>query len=112
MKVLVVGHSYAKDLERLFLTYTNLTLELKNNKQVKFDIHFHAYPGKDYEHFLNNPELFEVIKLEDPDMVIIILGGNSIVETKTNFQIAQNIRLISTHLKSVIRDGCIRLVCK
>ena len=109
MKVLVVGHNYARDLKRMIPHYNNLTLELKNDEEVQFDIRFLAYPGKDYEHFLDNPELFDLIKSEEPDVIVIILGGNSIVESKTNTQITQNIKLFYTHLNSVVRDSCIRL---
>ena len=84
MKVLVVGHSYARDLRRLFPHYNNLKLK---NEEVLFDIHFLAYLVKDYQHFLDNPELFELIKAENPDVVVIIFGGNSIVASKTNSQI-------------------------
>ena len=93
MKVLVVGHSYARDLAGLFPHFNNLTLTLENNEEVQFDIRFHTYPGKDYKHFLNNLELFDWIKSEEPDVVIVILGGNSIVDFTTNHQITQNIRL-------------------
>ena len=86
MKVLVVEHSYARDLKRLIPHYNNLTLKLKN-EEVLFDICFLASPGKDYQHFLGNPELFELIKAENPDVVVIIFGGNSIVASKTNSQI-------------------------
>ena len=72
---MVVRHSYARDLKRLYPHYNNLTLKLKN-EEVLFDIHFLAYPGMDYQHFLDNPELIELIKAENPDVVVIIFGGN------------------------------------
>ena len=109
MKVLVVGHSYARDLKSVFPVLDNLSLELKNEEKVHFDLRFLAYPGKDYRYFLDHPELFELIKDAKPDIIVIILGGNSIVASKTNSQINQEIRLFYTHLKTVLGKDCIRL---
>ena len=47
MKVLVVGHSYARDLKSVFPLLDNLSLELENEEKVNFDMRFLAYPGKD-----------------------------------------------------------------
>ena len=85
-----------------------MTLKLKN-EEVLFNIRFLAYPGKDYQQCLDNSELFELIKAENPDVVVIIFGGNSIVASKTNSQINQSIKLFYTQLNSVLSEDCIRL---
>ena len=109
MKVLVIGHSYARDLRSMFPHFDGLAFDLSNEEKVNFDLRFQAYPGKDYQYFLDHPELFELIKNENPDVIVVILGGNLIVASKTNSQINQEIRLFYSTLNTVLRDDCIKL---
>ena len=91
MKLLIVGHSYVRELQRQRTWHLNLKLKLEQGKQP-YDVIFKEYPIKDYRFFLDNRNLFEEISIVNPDITVIIFGGNSIVDSKTNTEITKEIR--------------------
>ena len=82
MKVLLYGHSYVRRLEQL--GNWNREITLNNGSKVDCQFLFKAFPGEDYDYFLNNPQEFNIINLIKPDVVVVILGGNSIVNSISN----------------------------
>ena len=46
----------------MFPHFNDLTFELRNEEKVNSDLPSQAYPGKDYQYFLDHPELFELIR--------------------------------------------------
>ena len=81
MKVLVYGHSYVRDLHQLCDWRQALSYR---GQQIRADFAFRYFPGKDYEFLLNQPQEFEIVKSVNPDYLVIVLGGNSVVNNKTN----------------------------
>ena len=109
MRLLMLGHSYVRDLKRFSDWHRDLHLELDNGFNIPIDVRFQAYPGKDYSHFLNNLELFELVREVKPEVVVIILGGNSIVNNVTNCEINTKAKEFYVHLNNVLPSGCLRL---
>ena len=107
MKVLLFGHSYVRHLERLGQWDQEVTL----NTGVKVDCNFlfKSFPGKDYKYFLDNPQEFDTIKLIDPDIIVVILGGNSINARFSNCKVNELAEGFFLKLKTVVRPDCIRL---
>ena len=87
MKVLIYGHSYVRDLVKLQWK-PELTV---NGEQQTIHYSFRYFPGKDYEFLLNKDQEFEVLAEIKPDYVILVLGGNSIVNFKSNNEIKTTI---------------------
>ena len=109
MKVLIVGHSYVRDLARLQGWHQNSRVTLDNNTVVSLEYQFQSYPGKDFDHFLNHPELFNRIGGAYPDIIVVILGGNAIVSNLSNSDLRGLIRAFYGKLNEVLYDGCIRI---
>ena len=109
MRLLLLGHSYVRDLKQFSDWHRDLRLELDNGLVVPLDVGFQAYPGKDYCHFLNNLELFELVREVKPEIIVVILGGNSIVNSVTNCQINEKAKEFYVHLNNVLPSGCLRL---
>ena len=84
MKVLFYGHSYVRDLHRKCNWAEPLVVA---GQQVHVDYLFRYFPGKDYDFVVNRPQEAETLKSINPDYIIVILGGNSIVESRTNGEI-------------------------
>ena len=86
MKVLLFGSSLCRDLYSL----DEKKIYKIGGETIEFKYSFH--PGKSFEFFLNKPHLIEPIlkqRGETPDIVLVILGGNSIstiVEPKLIFE--------------------------
>ena len=84
MKVLFFGHSYVRDLsERCEWSHPLII----RGQPTKPDYLFRHFPGKDYEFLLNQPQEFETVASINPDYIVVILGGNSIVKSITNVEI-------------------------
>ena len=85
MKILLFGHSYVRHLERL--GNWDRELSLISGKKVDCKFLFKSHPGKDYEYLLSNPQEFEIVRLINPDISVVILGGNSISDKHSNTKI-------------------------
>ena len=108
MKLLILGHSYVRDLERNFVwqPYREVIVD---ESVVRLRVHFQAYPGKDIPYFLEHPETFDRIASVKPDIIVVILGGNSIVSDLSNQQLRDNLFEFYDCLNSVLTPGCLRL---
>lgn len=85
MNLLVLGHSFARDLQSLGLSsfaadHRNIT--------VKFSTH----PGANYDTFIENPSRLKQALVDKPDIIVVILGGNSIKRDVTNFEVFKKCR--------------------
>lgn len=85
MKLLVLGHSYVRDLATLGVN--NLAFG-----HTSIDVTYSAHPGAGYDKFLENPTLLTESLECKPDIVVVILGGNSILRDVTNFELFHKCR--------------------
>ena len=106
-KVLIFGHSYARDLEALGDWDTVVTGGAGKEYRLTFD--FRSFPGKDYGWLLEHPEKIEEVKDLDPDIVVVILGGNSITAALTNKQICGQAAEFYELLKAAAKPSCLKL---
>ena len=93
MKVLIFGHSYVRDLERLGhkeITVNNISLQLA----------YLSFPGFRFVDLLQNPELLDKAISLDPDIIIVILGGNDIRTDIDLSEVRDNCRNFFTLLRS------------
>ena len=90
----------------------NREIELENGNKVDLEFLFRYYSGKDFGYFLANLDTFNVIKEINPDAIIIILGGNSIVDAVSNSDIKLMASQFFTHLSKVVRPDCIKFVAQ
>ena len=72
MRVLVVGHSYVRDLA----THSPWQQEptLSTGGRVNPVYSFLDYPGKDFDFFLDHPAWQDRVREIDPEVVIVVLG--------------------------------------
>ena len=61
MRVLVIGHSYVKYLERLG-GWDNVVEILDDGEWVDFQFKWLSFPGKDFDYFVQTPAIFEKIQ--------------------------------------------------
>lgn len=106
MLVVLVGHSYVRYLEWLPGWEDSVTLD--NGEEVKLEFEFLS-PGKDYQYFLDNPWVLDAISNLNPEVVVTILGGNSIVNTVTNSEINNRASAFYTRLNQVVGPNCLKL---
>ena len=78
MKVLLFGHSYVGHLQDLGNWPAKLTLPEPEKFEVNVEWHFMSFPGLDYAHFVNNTADLDKSREINTDVIVIILGGNSI----------------------------------
>ena len=107
MRVLVVGHSYVRDLATHGPWQQELTLSTGVRVNPAFS--FLDYPGKDFDFFLDHPAWQDRVREIDPEVVIVVLGGNSIVGSLTNIQIKQKAAAFYLLLKAAVRPSCLKL---
>ena len=108
MKVLLFGHSYVNHLRNL--GGWNQEINLTSGDKVDLEFVFGGHPGKDFSYFLQNDHVFNIITQEQPDIIVVILGGNSIKEGVSNSDIKRDSSLFFQKLSTYIKAGCIRLV--
>ena len=107
MKILLFGHSYVRHLERL--GNWDRELSLTGGKKVDCRFLFKSHPGKDYTYLLKNPQEFGIIREFNPDVIIVILGGNSIGSKHSNPEINDLASRFYSKLKEVVRSDCLKL---
>lgn len=85
MKVLVFGHSYVRDLQ-------NLGVKCMKYEQQTVEIDYKYFSGANYSTFLSdNSPLLQSIA-HKPEVIVVILGGNSISRDVTNFELFKQCR--------------------
>ena len=106
MNLLVIGRSYVKGLQHL--GEWNIAKILEDSNEVLLDFHI-SCPGKDFAHFCNLPDEFEAVRNLDPDAAIVILEGNSIVDSVTNEEVKSLAHDFYSKLNEIVRPECLRL---
>lgn len=99
MRALILGHSFVKGLERRDVRKQFLV----NQRSV--DLTYKAFPGATFRTFLDEPTLIDTAIECDPDIVVIILGGNDITGNVTNTEIRANIKEFFELLKQKVKTG-------
>lgn len=100
MKLLIFGHSYVRDISNL----GRLSFEVEN---TKVSVKYIYYPGAGYEKILNNPSiLLDSLENYKPDILVTILGGNSITKYKSNTELFE----LCKCFYKLIRDNCPDLI--
>ena len=110
MRVLLFGHSFVRDL--LCLGDWNRQLELDNGSKIDLEFLFRYYSGKDFNFFLFHPEHFDIITELNPDIVIVILGGNLIVGGRPNGNIKDLAYDFFHKLTRIVKPGCLRFAAQ
>ena len=107
MKVLVFGHSYVRDLCHLKPKLRNVAIPAINTVAEVF---YRYYPGKDYDYFGSHPEEFDYIQTLQPDIFIVVFGGNLIVEDNSNSYNKQVCQVFFEDVKKYLPSHCKVLV--
>lgn len=79
MRLLIVGHDYAKSLE----SYIGTSFVIDG---VTFEAVFYHKKAGSYADFLEDNTFFEQSRVFEPDFVVVILAGNSILQPINIFQ--------------------------
>ena len=93
MLLLVIGHSYVGDL-------ASLGEFSFNNGSIPINIRYSSIPGASYDHFLKNRSILSEKLACRPDIVVVILGGNSILRDLTKQELFNQCR----EFYSILRD--------
>ena len=95
MKVIITGHSYARELEGLRILHTVIS-----GQNIEFQYIYRS--GAPYETYLNgrDRDLFGRIAAAEPVIVLVILAGNSITDSKTDQQIRFDIEEVYGTLRA------------
>lgn len=93
MKLLILGHSYVRDLKTL-----NIERYMVDQKSV--EIEYSTIPGASYDTYLDNPDLLKNNLKNKPDVIVVILGGNSINRDITNYETFKKCRAFYTLLRA------------
>ena len=110
MRVLLFGHSYVNHLRQLGGWNRDITLQ--NNTRVNIEFLFKSYPGKDFQYFLDHDETFNIVTSEQPDAIVVILGGNSITSQYEDSEIKQMAESFFKKLNDYLNPGCVRFVAQ
>ena len=98
MKVLIYGHSYVRDLNQKCQWENCL---LVNQAPVNIEYCFRYFCGKDFEFVLNKEGEFDVVAALQPDIIVVVFGGNSIVNYKSN----EDIRTLIWNFYQKLRES-------
>ena len=74
MKALIIGHSYVRDLRSFLKHESEVILPTGNSVELVYSF----VPGATFETFLDRPEILDNSVYLNPDIVIVILGGNDL----------------------------------
>ena len=109
MRVLLIGHSYVRQLKQT--EYWPSEIINDNGIRIGVDFRFIFKAGKDYEYFnTTGYDVLDTVRDEiDPDIVVVILGGNSITNNKNNGDIKKEAESFFQNLRMVTRPECITI---
>lgn len=95
MKVCVFGHSYVRDIA----TLGNNSVKIGN---TNLDITYLPFPGATFSTFLNHKHLLRNLVNLDPEIVLVILGGNDIFNNIDTANLHKLCRLFYNLLRSLL----------
>lgn len=93
MHIVILGHSYVRDLR-------DFSARVGGNRVRGWTIDYCCKPGASYDTYVKNPELLERALVRNPDILVVILGGNSISNDRTNTQVLNSCLSFYTLLRS------------
>lgn len=86
MKLLIFGHSYVRDLKSL--NQYSLRYDQQN-----INISYASYPGATFDTFLkDSTKVSNTLSENNPDVIVVILGGNDINRDITNYELFKKCR--------------------
>lgn len=101
MNLLILGHSYVRDLKSL------------NQHSLKYDqqeilISYSSYPGATFDTFLkDSSKLSDPLRQYKPDIIVVVLGGNDINRDVTNHELFKKCREFYELLRGLAADAII-----
>lgn len=107
MKILLFGHSYVRDLANF--GQWDRQLDLRTGESIPVEFAFKSFPGKDYGYFLDNPSLVTQIRQDCPDVIVLILGGNSITASISDLQLKEQAATFYELLNEQLKGDCLKL---
>lgn len=99
-RVSIVGHSYVRDLSHFGINHFNLS-------GVTFHLNFRSVPGATFSSLSGNHSFFGNLKSDDPDFVIVILGGNDLKANTELTQIYLDCENFFKSLRASLPNSCI-----
>ena len=104
-RVLLLGHSYVNYLDDFgWRDYSKDS----RGEFVRLSYEFISYPGRDFKYFTSE-NLLNSVREYDPDIVVVIFGGNSITTDRTNSQNKRAAKRFYQYLRLVINPDCLIL---
>ena len=103
MKVLIFGHTYARDLCQLRPTLCEFVLE---ESRVEIKIFYKHFPGKDFNYFVNRSSELERIRNVEPNIIFVISGRNIISNELDNQTIRYYCRDFYILLRQYVPSSC------
>ena len=100
MNVLVIGHSYVKDLSKL--GHNSFTID-----QNHYNVKFWYKSGATYKKFFVDRSFDQKIQIYNPDYIVVVLMGNSLTQNNSNSDIYAECREFYDNLKSAAPDAVI-----
>ena len=85
MHLVLVGHSWVSKLRDLGIRFIY-------PEGVRVRLSFIGIPGGRYANFLDNRALFDQVASLHPDFVVVILAGNSILDTLSSAEVVAQLR--------------------
>ena len=76
LDILVIGHSWVRDLGRLWASASPSNKVFRENHTLR--IKTYAKPGGTYLNFLSDFDGFEPLLKESPEVIVLLLGSNDI----------------------------------
>ncbi len=94
IRVAFVGHSYVKDLASISDRFD------KFHNCVDFETKYFFRPESCFVDLVNWPQQFHDLFEYKPDFVIVYLGGNSIVDSKSDKELKHFAKVFFTQIRS------------
>ena len=76
MKAVIIGHSYVRDLKSHITVNSAKLVKLPDGSDL--ELYFSFVPGATFETYLNQPGLLEFVSQINPEIIVVVLGGNDI----------------------------------
>ena len=100
-KVVLVGHSYVRRLKKYRHQHTGSQWEI-NEEGISVDLGYVFQGGQDYEFFNDSWHHKARILQENPDVVLVVLGGNAVANSVPTPQAAYQMHMFVNWLKRAL----------
>lgn len=96
MKVAYIGHSYVRDISKLGYQFS------KFNDSKLFEIKYFSIPGSNFLTWIDWPDQLHSCVEFSPNILVIVLGGNSIVDQISDADLRHNCKVLFTILRNCL----------